>query len=175
TGVQTCALPIYAFSSLVDKIKDVIYWYKDLSDGQKKFILGIGGFLVALGPLLTGLGIFGGFISKISKGLGVFFKFLAPILTPLKSVGTAATGSGKSIGLLSKAFRFMTGPVGIAIGVVSALASGFTVAYKKSETFRNFVDKLGEKIKDVFFGIVNWVKHEIDVLTDFYGKLKEKI
>src|SRR5699024_4632037 len=164
-----------AFSTLVDKIKLTIHWYKDLSDGQKKFILGIGGFLVALGPLLTGLGIFGGFISKISKGLGVFFKFLAPILTPLKSVGTAAAGSGKSIGLLSKAFRFMTGPVGIAIGVVSALASGFTVAYKKSETFRNFVDKLGEKIKDVFFGIVDWVKPGIDAVNDFYGNIKEKI
>src|SRR5699024_11496234 len=66
------------FSSLVDKIKCVVHWYKDLSDGQKKFILGIGGFIVALGPLLTGLGIFGGFIAKISSGLGVFFKFLAP-------------------------------------------------------------------------------------------------
>src|SRR5699024_3834744 len=51
-----------AFSSLVDKIKGVIHWYKDLTDGQKKFILGIGGFIVALGPLLTGLGMLGGFI-----------------------------------------------------------------------------------------------------------------
>src|SRR5699024_1017503 len=73
-----------AFSKIIEKIKGVIHWYKDLSDGQKKFILGIGGFIVALGPLLTGLGMLGGFIAKISSGLGVFLKFLAPIMTPLK-------------------------------------------------------------------------------------------
>src|SRR5699024_9608924 len=126
-----------AFSTLVDKIKLTIHWYKDLRDGQKKFILGIGGFIVALGPLLTGLCVLGVFISKYSSGLGVFFKFLAPILTPLKGVGTAAAGAGKSVGLLSGALKFMTGPVGIAIGVITALTTGFTIAYKKSETFRN--------------------------------------
>src|SRR5699024_11583119 len=62
-----------AYSTLVDKIKLTIHWYKDLSDGQKKFILGTGGFIVALAPLLTGLGVLGGFIAKISSGLGVFF------------------------------------------------------------------------------------------------------
>src|SRR5699024_5226099 len=120
---QECAAKIgvtlgNAFSSLVDKIKEVIHWYNDLTDGHNKFILGIGGFIVALGPLLTRLGMLGGFIAKISSGLGVFFKFLAPILTPLKGVGTAAASTGKSVGLLSKALTFMTGPVGIAIGVI---------------------------------------------------------
>src|SRR5699024_11966296 len=113
------------FSKLIDKIKGVVHWYKYLSDCQKKFILGIGGFIVALGPILTGLGIFGGFIAKISSGLGVFFKFLAPILTPLKGVGTAAAGGGKSVGLLSGALKFMTGPVGIGIGVITTLTTGF--------------------------------------------------
>src|SRR5699024_1480063 len=52
-----------AFSKIIEKIKGVIHWYKDLSDGQKKFILGIGGFIVALGPLLKVLGVLGGFIA----------------------------------------------------------------------------------------------------------------
>src|SRR5699024_3120253 len=134
-----------AFSTLVDKIKGVVHWYKDLSDGQKKFILGIGGVIVALGPLLTGLGIFGGFIAKISSGLCVLFKFLAHIISPIKGVGTAAAGAGKSVRLLSGGLKFMTRPIGIDIGVITTLTTGFTISYKKSETFRNFIDKLGEK------------------------------
>src|SRR5699024_11742264 len=80
------------------------------------------------------LGMLGGFIAKISSGLGVFFKFLAPILTPLKGVGTAAASTGKSVGLLSKALTFMTGPVGIAIGVITALTTGFTIARSEEHT-----------------------------------------
>lgn len=164
-----------AFSNIVDKIKGVVHWYMDLSTGQKKFIAGIGGFIVALGPLLTGLGIFGGFLSSISKGLGSFFKFLAPILTPLKGVASAAGGAGKSVGLLSRAFTFLTGPVGIAIGIITTLATGFTIAYKKSETFREFVHKLGDKIKEIFLGIVDWIKPGFDAVMGFFNGIKNKV
>src|SRR5699024_10871908 len=92
-----------------------------------------------------------------------------------KGVGTAAASTGKSVGLLSKALTFMTGPVGIAIGVITALTTGFTIAYKKSETFRNFIDKLGEKLKEVFFGIVDWMRPGFDAGLSFYGAIKTKI
>src|SRR5699024_7607278 len=130
---------------------------------------------VALGPLLTGLGMLGGFIAKISSGLGVFFKFLAPILTPLKGVGTAAASTGKSVGLLSKALTFMTGPVGIAIGVITALTTGFTIDYKKYETFRNFFDNLSEKLREVLFGILDWMRLVFDAVLSFFGAIKTKI
>src|SRR5699024_4664372 len=70
---------------------------------------------------------------------------------------------------------FMSGPWGIAIGVVTLLTTAFTIAYKKSETFREFVDKLGEKIKEVFFGIVDWIKPGFDAILSFFGEIKEKI
>src|SRR5690625_1587994 len=69
----------------------------------------------------------------------------------------------------------MTGPIRIRIGVISALATGFTIAYKKSETFRNFIDKLGEKIKEVFFGIVDWIKPGFDAMTSFFDTIKDSI
>src|SRR5699024_7472165 len=61
------------------------------------------------------------------------------------------------------------------IGVVTLLVSAFTLAYKKSETFRNFIHKLGEKIKEVFFGIVDWIKPGYDAVIGFFGEVKEKI
>src|SRR5699024_8690507 len=75
-----------SFTKVVDKVKGVVNWFRDLNEGQQQLILKVGAFAVALGPLLTGFGILGGVIAKVSSGLGVFFKWLAPILTPLKGV-----------------------------------------------------------------------------------------
>src|SRR5699024_3687845 len=102
---------------------------------------------VVIGPLITGFGIFSGILAKILKPLGKFLKWIAPLTKGLGLAGKGASGAGKSVGLLSKAMTFMSGPWGIAIGVVTLLTTAFTIAYKKSETFREFVDKLGEKIK----------------------------
>src|SRR5699024_6998698 len=164
-----------AMEALVDIMRKIFKWFSSLDDSTKEWIGKLVGLLAVIGPIITGLGIFGGAIAKISKGLGVFLKWIAPITKGLGFVGKGAGGAGKSVGLLSRAFTFMSGPVGIAIGVVTLLVSAFTVAYKKSETFRNFIHKLGEKIKEVFFGIVDWIKPGYDAVIGFFGEVKEKV
>ena len=42
--------------------------------------------------------------------------------------------------ILGTVFTALTGPIGIVLGVLAGLAVAFTIAYKKSETFRNFVN-----------------------------------
>lgn len=163
-----------AFTSIVDKVKGAITWFTELDDSQQGLIMGLGAFVVAVGPLLLGLGTLGGIISRVSSGLGTFFKFLAPIMTPLKGIGKTAGDAGKSVGLLSRVFTFLTGPVGIAIGIISLLVSGFTIAYKRSETFRNFIHDLGEKLKEVFLGIVDWIRPGFDAVMSFFTSIKEK-
>src|SRR5699024_3449642 len=46
-----------AFTKVVEKVKDVINWFRNLSEGQQQLIMKVGAFAVALGPLLTGFGI----------------------------------------------------------------------------------------------------------------------
>src|SRR5699024_1017580 len=108
-----------AFTGIVDKVKGVINWFRDLNEGQRQLILKVGAFAVALGPLFTGLGRPGGAIAKVSSGLGVFFKWLAPILTPLKGIGTAAAGSGRALGILRTVFTALTGPIGITVAIIT--------------------------------------------------------
>src|SRR5699024_5586371 len=139
-----------AFTKIVDKAKDVVNWYEDLDDAQQLLIAKVGAFAIALGLLLTGLGILGGAIAKVSSGLGVFFKWLAPILTPLKGIGTAAAGSGRALGILRTVFTALTGPIGITVAIITTLAAAFVTAYKKSETFRNFIQELGNTLKETF-------------------------
>lgn len=163
------------FADMVDKVKSVIKWYTNLNENNQKIILGLGSFVVALGPILVGLGTLGGIVGKVSSGIGTLFKVLAPLTVPLTKIGGAAAKGGKSIGILRTAFTALTGPVGIAIAIITALATAFTVAYKKSETFSGFIGELGTKIKEAFFGVVEWVQPGIDAVVNFFGEIKEKI
>src|SRR5699024_2287246 len=49
-------------------VMGVVDWYRDLNEGQQQLILKLGAFVVALGPLLIGLGTMGGVLAKVSKG-----------------------------------------------------------------------------------------------------------
>lgn len=48
-------------------------------------------------------------------------------------------------------------PIGIVIALLVALTGAFVVAYNKSETFRNFINKLWETAKTSFTNLVNTV------------------
>lgn len=177
------------FTLAVDKIKEGIAWFANLSDSQQEMIMKFGAVAVAAGPLLTALGLFGGFIAKVSVGLGSFLKFLSPITKGFglfsgaaKSTGKVVEGAGqtvgkagKSVGLLGRAFTLLTGPVGIVIGVISLLVTGFIAAYKNSETFRDFIHDLGDKIKEIFLGIVDWVKPGFEAVKEFFASIRERL
>lgn len=174
------------FTGFIDKVKSVKSWFDNLSpsmqDVIKKGAL-IGTVVtVGIGPALVGLSMFGGMIANISTGLGGFLKLLAPLTAGLGGAGKAAGAAGaaagtagKSVGLLGRAFTFLGGPVGITIGIIALLTTGFITAYKKSETFRNFIHKLGEKLKEVFFGIVDFIKPGLDAVLNFFGEIKSQI
>lgn len=167
------------FTGIVNKVKSIKSSYDELSPAvqniiNKTAILG-SVLAVGLGPALVGLGMFGRTIANISTGLGTFLKFLAPIITPLKGVGAVAAEGGKKVGLLSRAFTFLTGPVGITIGVLTLLATGFTTAYKKSETFRDFIHKLGDTLKEVFGKVMDWIQPGIDAVVEFFRNIKADI
>lgn len=163
-----------AFTKVVDTVKDVVKWFRDLDGSKQRLILGLGGFVVALGPILIGLGTLGGIIGTVSSGLGTFFKFLAPLLVPLKALGGAASASAGSVGLIGKVMAVISNPVTITIAVITALAGAFVFAYKKSETFRDFIGKLGTKIKEMFQNFKDWITPAIDAVIDFIDEIKEK-
>src|SRR5699024_7218984 len=159
------------FSNIIDRIKSAIAWFTQLS-GSQQTLIGIlaalataaGPVLMVLGTLGTAVGAFvfyvgsaistigrfglkfqqlGGFAGVlsniISKVTGFFARFggvLRTILGPIMPIIT------KGFTILRTALMALTGPVGIVIGIVSALVAGFVIAYKRSETFRNFIDGL---------------------------------
>ncbi|WP_064468294.1 transglycosylase SLT domain-containing protein [Lederbergia galactosidilytica] len=157
-----------ALEALVDVARKVYKWFSSLSDQQKQWIGQSVGLLAILGPIITAFGILGGIVAKVSTSFGTFLKKLSPLLKPLQK-------NGKLIQLLSRAFGALTGPIGIAITVISLLVAGFITAYKKSETFRTAIQNLGSSFKDFFFKLVDWVKPAFNAVLDFFNKMKDKI
>lgn len=125
------------FDSIVLKIKTIINWWKNLDDQTQSRILNISKWIgiiaVGIGPLLTAVGTIGLVVGKLVSGFGALFKV-----------------AGSAIGLFGKvgpALAALTNPVGLVVLAIAGLATGFVIAYKRSERFREIVGKVIDKLK----------------------------
>lgn len=72
--------------------------------------------------------------------------------------------------ILGTVFTALTGPIGIVLGVLTGLAVAFTIAYKKSETFRNFVNGAIESVKQTFSNFIQFIQPFIDSVKTSLNK-----
>jgi len=74
----------------------------------------------------------------------------------------ALSGFGKIIKMVKGTFALLNttllaSPITWIVGGIAAVAVGFVLLYKKCETFRNAVNKLWDKIKEFFAGLMPYV------------------
>jgi hypothetical protein len=62
-------------------------------------------------------------------------------------------------------------PITLVVIAIAALAAAFVIAYKKSETFRKFVDGLFGAIKTGVTGSVDFLKDLLTTVMDFYKNI----
>ncbi|WP_239748560.1 phage tail tape measure protein [Mammaliicoccus sp. A-M2] len=135
---------------LAKGLTGVLKSMSNMSNGMKITIAVVGSLVAAIGPVVF---IFGSFISVIGSAMTT----LGPLLIGIsKAGGLMAFLSGKvatAIRLfpaLGTAISFAGGPLLWIVGGLTALGIGFTIAYKKSETFRNIVNKAVSGVMNTF-------------------------
>ncbi|MDR5602761.1 phage tail tape measure protein [Staphylococcus coagulans] len=145
-------------ASLADKFTSMPGW-------AKTAVVGIGVFAAALGPLILTMGAFTASIGSIIGTLGPLMLDIKLAGGLMGFLGTKAPLAAKGLTLVGTAFKFMLGPIGLAIAAVAAIGTAFVIAYKKSETFRNIVNK-------VINPVVNGFKKLWGVAQSVFNSLK---
>lgn len=158
-SIESAFAPV--MEELIKKLSIAVDWFSNLSDGSKRSIVIFGGIAAAIGPVVFGLGAF---ISTIGNAVTV----LAPLLASIAKAGGLISFLSTKVPILGTVFTALTGPIGIVLGVLAGLAVAFTIAYKKSETFRNFVNGAIESVKQTFSNFIQFIQPFIDSVKNIF-------
>ncbi|HDG6366706.1 TPA: phage tail tape measure protein, partial [Staphylococcus aureus] len=160
-SIESAFAPV--MEELIKKLSVAVDWFSSLSDGSKRSIVIFGGIAAAIGPVVFGLGAF---ISTIGNAVTV----LAPLLAGIAKAGGLISFLSTKVPILGTVFTALTGPIGIVLGVLAGLAVAFTVAYKKSETFRNFVNGAIDSVKQTFSNFIQFIQPFIDSVKNIFNQ-----
>ncbi|REI16747.1 phage tail tape measure protein [Staphylococcus felis] len=147
---------------LADKFTSMPGWIKT-------GVVGLGIFAAALGPLILTAGMFTAALGSIMTTLGPLMTEIVKAGGVMNFLGTKAPFAAKGLNLVGGAFKFMLGPVGLAIAAVFAIGTAFVIAYKKSETFRNIVHTVIDPVVKAFKTLWNTAKVVFNALKDLFS------
>lgn len=136
---------------LAEWITGLVEKFNSLSDSQQDLIVKIGLILTAIAPvMLIGSKVFSllssiiGIITTVGSALSTVFAF------GLNATALSAAGASTGVTMLAGAIGFLASPITLVIAAITTLVAAFVIAYKKSETFRNFINSLVEDLKTFF-------------------------
>lgn len=111
------------------RISELIDWFSNLDDSQRRMILAAVGVAAAVGPVLLIVGklvsLFGGLVVGVGKVLVVV---------------------GKLVGVVG----FLLSPVGLVVAAVAALVAGLTLFFTRTETGRRIVQRITAVVRGLW-------------------------
>lgn len=160
-------LPI--FRNLVDGITNVFTWFNNLNPAIQNIIIAIGGFLAILGPVILLVGSLISNLGLIATGLMT--------LTGTTTLAAAATSAFGSV------IAFITGPIGIAIGAITALIATGVLLYKNWDEIKAKCTEIWEGIKNTIDTVFTWICDKLGVdsneiksiISDTWNNIKNTI
>lgn len=167
------------FTRIVTWIKSAIDWFMNLDTSTQKLIGGFLGFSVAIGPILLALGSLVVFLGSVFSAFGTIFGAVATAIgwfgKFVSIVGTVVGWVTRLLGIikfLGQIFIATMTPVGWVVTALVALGAAFVVAYKKSETFRNFIDGLKDKFVSAWQSMVEFKDRVISIFKAIFAMFK---
>ncbi|WP_233643343.1 phage tail tape measure protein [Staphylococcus haemolyticus] len=147
---------------LADKFTKMPGWVKT-------GVVGLGIFAAALGPLILTTGAFTAALGSIMTTIGPVMTGITKAGGLMNFLGTKAPFAAKGLTLVGGAFKFMLGPIGLAITAIVAIGTAFVVAYKKSETFRNIVHTVIDPVVNALKNLWNTAEVVFNALKNLFS------
>lgn len=129
------------FGPILEKIFTLTDYLNQNSDAVQSISQKIGYVIGVIAPIVGTIMLISGAVKVVAGVIGAAIPVIAAIKTAISLVGIAVAAVG--------------GPLNLLIIVIGAVALAFIALYKHSETFRNFVNDVGEKIKELVNGFVD--------------------
>ncbi len=112
------------------------------------------------------------FVTAISSA---FLLLTGPLLVLLALIPSISAGFGAIAGLFGMTGTALLGTIApflLVIGAITAVGIAFVVLYKKSETFRNGVNKIKDTFVAVFHSIMNTVNRGKTIISGIFDLFK---
>lgn len=174
------------FTNVVDKVRTGVKWFTNLSDEQKKLAGQAVLLAVAIGPVAKVLGTVFSVASTVTGVIGSATLAFGKLSGGVTAVRTGMMTFGAAFPKLAGFFGLLTGPIGITVAAIVGLSTAFTVAYAKSETFRNIIQGLIQRFKEfiptivsfgqsIYTNFMNLVIPAVNAVKTFFIEMFQKI
>ena len=129
------------FGPILEKIFTLTDYLNQNSDAVQSISQKIGYLIGVIVPIVGTIALISGAVQVVAGVIGAVIPVISAVTGAIKLVGAAVALVG--------------GPLNMLILVVGAVALAFIALYKHSETFRNFVNGVGEGIKEMVNGFID--------------------
>lgn len=129
------------FGPILEKIFTLTDYLNKNSDAVQSISQKIGYVIGVIVPIVGTIELISGAVQVVAGVIGAVIPVISAVVGAIKLVGAAVALVG--------------GPLNMLILVVGAVALAFIALYKHSETFRNFVNDVGAKIKELVNGFTD--------------------
>lgn len=114
--------------------------------------------------LATVLAVISGVITGISGAIMILTPIIGALIPIFAAISTAVAEAGGAMTLLRTVLGALTGPIGLVIAAITGIVTAFVIAYNKLEWFRDGVNEVWNKIKELTSAAFGAVKELITSL-----------
>lgn len=114
-------------------------------------------------------------VMKIIVIAGMVVTAIAPVLLILGSLFTGISSVITILNMLPPAFTAALGPIGLIVAAVGAFISALVYAYNHSEKFRNIVNAVFTKVKEVVGTVIEFIKERMAIMLSSFTNAIEFI
>lgn len=123
-----------------------------------------------------------GFLARLFEWFGnlqgptqAFILVIAGLVAAISPVASIISTVLGLLAMLPPAFTAALGPIGLVIAAVGALVTAFMYAYEHSEKFRNIVNAVFTKVKEVVGTVIEFIKERMAIMLSSFTNAIEFI